>query len=113
MLQAQLTISLAGQKLQVSIFMIDGLLIDTGPTTKRADLIRLLTDWKFTEVILTLHHEDNTGLAHWIQQYNKTHIYIHKYVVGDCEKNGKIPHYSRALWGYRKVIYTLSLTHQF
>ncbi|HLS60076.1 MAG TPA: MBL fold metallo-hydrolase [Virgibacillus sp.] len=113
MLQAQLTISLAGQKLKVSIFMIDGLLIDTGPTTKRADLIRLLTDWKFTEVILTHHHEDHTGLAHWIQQHKKTPIYIHEYGVGDCEKNGKIPLYRRAFWGSRKAFQPQTLPHLF
>src|SRR5690625_2790036 len=93
--------------------MIDGLLIYTGPTTKRADLIRLLTDLKFTEVILTHHHEDHTGLAHWIQQHKKTPIYIHEYGVGDCEKNGKIPLYRRAFWGSRKAFQPQTLPHLF
>src|SRR5690625_67557 len=101
MLQAQLTISLAGQKLSVSIFMLDGLLIDTGPHIKRVELIRLLADWEFTDVILTHHHEDHTGLAHWIQKHKNTPIYIHELGVSDCEKNGKMPLYRRAFWGRR------------
>src|SRR5690625_7748381 len=111
MLQAQLTISLAGQKLNVSIFMIDGLLIDTGPTTKRADLIRLLTDWKLTEVILTHHHEDYTVLAYWIQQHKKTPIYIHEYGVIDCEKKAKLPLYHRAYGVSRKTFQPQTIQH--
>ena len=113
MLQAELTISLAGQKLTVSIFMLDGLLIDTGPHIKRVDLIRLLTDWEFTDVILTHHHEDHTGLAHWIQKQKNTPIYIHELGVSDCEKNGKIPLYRRAFWGRRKAFHPQALPHIF
>lgn len=93
--------------------MVDGLLIDTGPSKKRSDLIRLFNDWEFSEVILTHHHEDHTGLAYWLQKHKKIPIYIHALGISDCEKNGKMPLYRRMFWGKRKAFHPKILQRTF
>lgn len=102
LLQAEFVISLAGQRLVVSIFMIDGLLIDTGPSKKKEELISLFEHWDMTEVVLTHHHEDHTGLAHWIQVNKNIPIYIHEAGIINCEKRMKLPFYRKVFWGERE-----------
>ncbi|MFS0574698.1 MBL fold metallo-hydrolase [Sporosarcina sp. 179-K 3D1 HS] len=100
--QAQLTVSFGSQRIFISVFFIDGLLIDTGPSKKRTELIPLFDQWKMEQVILTHHHEDHTGMASWIQRHEKIPIYLHEAGIPGCEKKMKLPFYRKVFWGERK-----------
>ena len=100
--QLEFTLSFGGQQLSVSVFLIDGLLIDTGPSKKKEELVSLLKDYDINEVILTHHHEDHTGAAHLIQEDKKIPIYICESGIKNCEARMKLPLYRKVFWGERE-----------
>lgn len=107
--QAEMVLSFGKQKMSVSIFKIDGLLIDTGPAKMKAQLLPLFDQWDITKVILTHHHEDHTGLAYWLQENKEVPIYIHESGITDCEKRMKLPFYRKVFWGERKPFQPIAL----
>lgn len=113
LMQAELILTMAGQKLLVSIFLIDGLLIDTGPIKKERELTILFEKWNINDVILTHHHEDHTGMAHWLQKNKGVPIYIHKEGINDCQNEMKLPLYRKVFWGEREPFQPLTLGDTF
>lgn len=111
--QAALRISLFGQELVISVYMMDGLLIDTGPAKGKEELVPIFHTWEMTGVILTHHHEDHTGLAHWVQENKDIPIYMHKSGIEICESEGKHPFYRQVFWGKRKSFQALPLEETF
>jgi len=107
--QAEMALSFGKQKMTVSVFMIGGLLIDTGPVKMKAKLIPLFEQWDITKVILTHHHEDHTGLAYWLQENKKVPIYIHESGIKNCEKRTKLPFYRKVFWGDREPFHPIEL----
>jgi endoribonuclease LACTB2 len=99
--QAEIMVSLAGQKLFVSIYLIDGILFDTGPSRMKREIIPLLREWRFEQIILTHHHEDHTGLAPWIEANLNVPLFIHKLGISKCHKKEPLPLYRRLFWGER------------
>lgn len=114
LIEAKLSLSFGGKKLSVSLFFIDGLLIDTGPSKKKAEVIQLMNKWPINEVILTHHHEDHTGVAHWIQKEKKVPIFIHESGLKNCEGRMKLPLYRKVFWGEREPFQPVALadTHK-
>ena len=53
---------------KVFVYLVDGMLIDTGAEKLQKDLIDFFNEHSFDQVVLTHHHEDHTGNAAWIQQ---------------------------------------------
>ncbi|MCZ2257794.1 MBL fold metallo-hydrolase [Sporosarcina sp. G11-34] len=101
LIQAEAELSLFGQKLVVSVYLIDGLLIDTGPANKQKELIHLFEQWDIREVVLTHHHEDHTGTAQWIQKNKDVPVYIHETGIENCRNAMKLPLYRKISWGER------------
>ncbi|MFJ7934643.1 MBL fold metallo-hydrolase [Sporosarcina sp. NPDC096371] len=113
LLQAEMMVSFRKQKMVVSVYVIDGLLIDTGPPIMRDKLIPCFEEWAVKDVILTHHHEDHTGAAHWIQAHQNIPIYIHESGIENCEKRMKLPFYRKVFWGERQSFQPLALGDQF
>lgn len=111
--QGEVKVSMFGQELAVSVFMIDGLLIDTGPIKKKVELIKVFKQWDISNVILTHYHEDHTGLASWLQNHHQIPIYIHKLGVEKCIDITNIPLYRNVFWGKRKSFQPLPLGKEF
>ncbi len=101
-MQAELHVTRGGQRLLVSVFLIDNLLIDTGPSRKDDYLIPLFEKWEMQNVILTHHHEDHTGLANWLQHNKQVKIYMHETGVETCKIAAKLPLYRHLFWGKRE-----------
>lgn len=99
--QAEVKVSMLGQELIVSVFFIDGLLIDTGPVKNKAELIEVFNKWNISNVILTHHHEDHTGLASWLQKNQQIPVHIHELGVEKCVNIAEIPLYRNIFWGKR------------
>ena len=102
MQQAEMTVSMGGQTIIVSVFLFDELLIDTGPVRKKEQLIPLLKQWEMEQVIITHHHEDHSGLGQWLQEHKQIPIYMHEKGVELCQKREYIPFYRRVFWGKRE-----------
>src|SRR5690625_376439 len=90
-----------GEVLTVSVYFIDGLLIDTGPYKKEDEIVALFEQWNIEKIVLTHHHEDHVGLAGWVQQHTDIPIYIHPQGVEICKKKDRLPLYRRLFWGKR------------
>lgn len=99
LLQAEFAVSMVGQTMNVSVFFIDGLLIDTGPKRHKQMLTALFENWDIEKVAITHHHEDHTGVAHWIEERNKAPIFMHPLGVEICAKKVKLPFYRKVYWG--------------
>lgn len=102
LMQAELNVTRGGQRLLVSVFLIDNLLIDSGPSRKDDYLIPLFEKWEMQNVILTHHHEDHTGLANWLQHNKQVKIYMHETGVETCKVAAKLPLYRHLFWGKRE-----------
>jgi len=101
LIQVELMVSMIGQQLAVSVFFIDGLLIDTGPNKREDEMLSLFEELDIEQVVLTHHHEDHAGLAHWIQKHINVPIHMHSLGVKKCKKRERLPLYRRLFWGKR------------
>lgn len=100
--QVEMKLSFGKQKMTVSIYLVDGLLVDTGPAKMKSKLIPLFQQWDIKKVILTHHHEDHTGMANWLQETKGIQSFIHNSGIGNCEKEMKLPFYRKIFWGERE-----------
>lgn len=99
--QGEMRIVVAGLAIRVSVYLVDGMLVDTGPGSQRGDLEVLLGRWDFGQVVVTHHHEDHVGMARWIQDTKGVPIWMHRAGVAQVEKPVKLPFYRRVYWGGR------------
>lgn len=97
--QAMVAVSRAGVTLSVYIYFVDGLLIDTGPARMAQRLRPLFSKWPIEQVLITHHHEDHTGLAHWLQQTKNVPIWMHAKGAEICKKGARLPFYRNVFWG--------------
>jgi ribonuclease/clavin/mitogillin len=100
---ARLTVRLLGQQLHVLFYLVDGMLVDTGPSRLKKQLIPYFHEAAIQQVVLTHHHEDHTGMAAWLQHERGLPVYIHESGIPICLSDAKIPLYRRLFWGERKA----------
>lgn len=110
---ARLTVNFGVQHMHVNVFYIDGLLIDTGPMKKKAEMKNMLKRWDIDQVVITHHHEDHTGLAKYIQTEYNPPIYMHEKGVELCEGKQTIPFYRKTFWGVNEPFEAQTIPQQF
>ena len=96
------SISLVNVKLNVYVFFVDGVLIDTGAHSIEKEFIPFFNQLKIDQVVLTHYHEDHTGCATYIQQKYKVPILMNKMKIDACRKKADYPMYRKLFWGKRK-----------
>ena len=94
---------------RIFIYLVDGMLIDTGAEEMQKELIDFFNEQSFDQVVLTHHHEDHTGNAAWIQQHQAVPFYIHPLGLGIIKKDGEYPEYRKITWGNRGAFDALPL----
>ncbi|RTR35710.1 MBL fold metallo-hydrolase [Robertmurraya yapensis] len=99
--------------MDVYVFLVDGLLVDTGPGSLLPELIPFFETNDFEKVIVTHHHEDHTGGAKWIQDHKEVPIFIHPLAVDLCSINAEYPLYRKIVWGERKAFQAEPITNTF
>lgn len=99
--QAEITNQWGRHSMTVSVYLIDGMMIDTGPAKKKNEMYQLFHEWNPSQVVLTHHHEDHTGMASWAQKQMGIPIFIHELGVNRCTEVMKLPLYRRVFWGER------------
>lgn len=93
----------------VFLFLVDGMLIDTGPQSIESYLLPFYRTNKIDTVVLTHHHEDHTGTASWLQKEREIPVYIHPRGIAACREPCNYPKYRQESWGVRKPFSPLSL----
>lgn len=101
------------QTMDIHVFYMDGLMIDTGPARKKPQLVPLFRTWDIDQVVLTHHHEDHTGLARWVQDHLHVPIYMHETGVELCAGKQVIPFYRKTFWGVNEPFDALPITSEF
>lgn len=91
----------AGISMSVYLYLVDDLLIDTGPTRLHSELKDYLQKEHYNKIILTHHHEDHTGNAYSLG--NGVPILIHAAGLQFCKSNTRLPFYRKVFWGNRKA----------
>ncbi|MGC8719104.1 MAG: MBL fold metallo-hydrolase [Thermodesulforhabdaceae bacterium] len=92
-----------GIGLDVFLYNVDGLLIDTGPWNLAEDIKPFLLAFSPRKVVITHLHEDHCGLAFWINAvYPDTPIYVHERCIEAASVEAKLPLYRRIFWGRRR-----------
>ncbi|WP_245843917.1 MBL fold metallo-hydrolase [Oceanobacillus rekensis] len=93
------------------MFLVDGMLIDTGPQCLEKEIISFYKEHSnmIQLVALTHSHEDHSGTAPWIQKNLDIPIYVHPKGIQVCKKNSPYPKYRQATWGSRKEFNPLPL----
>src|SRR5690625_3068295 len=86
----------------VYAFLVDGMLIDTGPKHSEAELIPFYENHSIDFVALTHSYEDHTGTAPWIQENLEVPLYIHPKGIGLCTQDYPYPRYRQLTWGKRE-----------
>lgn len=93
------TIRFLGGRFKACLYVVDGLVIDTGPRTLRSETIPFLRDIPVEQVALTHLHEDHVGLAHWLSQSKGAEVLIHSQAVPVALKGSPLPWHRRLCWG--------------
>lgn len=94
---------------KVFSYLVDGMLVDTGPQCIEDDLIPFYESHPFNLVALTHSHEDHSGTASWIQDNLGVPIYVHEKGIKICAQPCSYPKYRQATWGIRKEFKALPL----
>ncbi|QHS21770.1 MBL fold metallo-hydrolase [Virgibacillus sp. MSP4-1] len=94
---------------KVYLFLVDGMLVDTGPQSIESELLGFLKKQSFDFVTLTHSHEDHSGLAPWIQQHRNVPIYVHEKGISICRQSSPYPDYRKMAWGFRDAFRALPL----
>ena len=94
---------------KVFVFLVDGMLIDTGAEKLQEELKAFFSDHSFDQVVLTHHHEDHTGNAAWIQEHVEVPFFLHPLGLAITEEEGEYPEYRKVTWGNRRAFNALPL----
>ncbi len=100
--QVEVVHTMARQTMRVSVYFIDGLLIDTGPSRKKEQLVPIFKKLPIERIVCTHYHEDHTGLGYWLDEQKQVPIYMHKLGKELCASKAKMPFYRRVYWGKRR-----------
>ena len=111
--QVELHNMMAGQNLRVSIFYLDGMVIDTGPSKKIDTVFPFIQSWNAEKIVCTHHHEDHTGGAYYIAKKLNIPIYMHPLGVKICKEKAHMPLYRKIYWGNRLPFTALPLEDTF
>lgn len=104
------TVQKLGRKLgTVYSFLVDGMVIDTGPQCIDQDLIPFFENHCFELVTLTHSHEDHSGVAPWIQEKKQVPIFVHPNGVSICAEHSPYPKYRQITWGVRTAFDAMPL----
>ncbi|MCP1144337.1 MBL fold metallo-hydrolase [Lysinibacillus endophyticus] len=95
--------------MNVYCYVVDGMLVDTGPRSLMKELTPFLLGQDYEQVVITHHHEDHTGCASIIEQQRSVPIYIHQMSVEECKKPAHYPMYRKLFWGKRKPFHARGL----
>ncbi len=88
--------------MSVYVYLIDGIIIDTGQSNMRQYIVELLRTVKPHKILLTHHHEDHSGNALALSRWHQIEIFGHPLNAQKMSARRKILPYQRYIWGRSK-----------
>jgi glyoxylase-like metal-dependent hydrolase (beta-lactamase superfamily II) len=85
--------------MSVYLYILDGLVIDTGQRHMQKSVIELLDGKELNRILLTHHHEDHSGNASAICQHHHIEAFGHPLTVQKMANNFRILPYQHLVWG--------------
>jgi len=85
--------------MSVYMYIIDGLLIDTGQGHMRKRVIQLLEGKNLQQIVLTHHHEDHSGNAAAIGRQHNIQTFGHPLTAAKMASDFRILPYQHLIWG--------------
>lgn len=98
-----------GSRRKVYNYLVDGMLVDTGPQCLAAELTPFYEKHSLESVVLTHSHEDHSGMAPWIQTNWEIPIYVHPKGINICAERCPYPIYRQETWGTRTEFVALPI----
>ncbi len=99
-------------KMSVCLYIIDGLLIDTGPYSLGSESIRFFNENTIQQVALTHLHEDHSGMAAWLQEKSNLPVYLHAGSIAEAAIEPELEKYRMEIWGRRPAFKAQSIPEQ-
>lgn len=90
-------------EMDIYYYLIDGLLIDTGPSNLADIAIPFFKSNPIKQVVLTHIHEDHAGMAYWLQQNKQVPIYLHPGSLEEALREPELSTYRLHIWGRRRA----------
>jgi endoribonuclease LACTB2 len=84
----------------VCAYLVDGLLVDTGPAYTAAELTAFLKDRGLKKAVNTHYHEDHISANKFLQDAYQVDIYAHPCAVDKIGKPATLYPYQEEIWGY-------------
>lgn len=91
-------VSVLGKTLTFCSYVIEGMMIDTGPTCAREQIMQFARECQVEKIVLTHFHEDHSGNAQILKQELGIPIYMTAKTQSLLETL-KMPFYRRVTWG--------------
>lgn len=85
--------------MKVYLYLADGLLIDTGPSTLGLESSQFLNSHPIQQVALTHIHEDHAGMAAYWQEKLQVPIYLHEDSIAEAAVEPQLSAYRLEIWG--------------
>jgi len=96
------TLSIPGMAMKSHFYIIDNLLLDTGPARLGSLSGKVFKEEKVVRGAATHYHEDHTGMAPWLIREMKIPFYLQKNDVEIVKEATKLPRYRAFAWGNRE-----------
>jgi len=84
----------------VSAYLVDGLLIDSGPAHTAEELTDFFKDKTVSTVVNTHYHEDHISANQFLQERYGVRIYAHPLAVDKINRPATLYPYQEEVWGY-------------
>ena len=91
-----------GFSIKVFLYLVNGVLIDTGPVRLSAILVPFLEKQEIETVLLTHYHEDHSGNAPYLAGRGIP-VFINPSSLERCRDKTRLPLYRRIFWGNREA----------
>ena len=95
--------------MSVYLYVLEGLVIDTGQSNMRKFVVDLLGEKKLDRILLTHHHEDHSGNTAAICRQQTIQAYGHPITIQKMASGFKIQPYQHFIWGRSETFKVLPL----
>jgi len=84
----------------VCAYLVDGLLVDTGPAHTAQELTDFLKDRRLKKAVNTHFHEDHISANKFLQDAYKIDIFAHPLAIDKINRPATLYPYQEQVWGY-------------
>ncbi len=95
-------LSLGSMAMHTHFYIVDGLVLDTGPSRLGVLSRELFKEERVIRGAATHFHEDHTGIAPWLTKEMKIPFYLQKNDIEKVKSPTKLPLYRALAWGNRE-----------